>query len=154
MFLLGGAASAYADYYPGPGGSIAWTISYMQVVDPHVIFWVMLPILLFEDAFDCTWKVMEKCLPSSILLALPGVALNAVLTGALIRATFWTTDAFADWPTAIMSGAILAATDPVAVIGALKALKAPEKLSNLIKGESLCNDGSAYVMFLVFRDLA
>ena len=51
-------------------------------------------------------------------------------------------------------GSILAATDPVAVVGALKALKAPEKLSNLIKGESLLNDGSSFVLFVVFLDLA
>ena len=40
---------------------------------------------------------------------------------------------------------ITAATDPVAVVGALGTLGAPEKLSDVIKGESLLNDGSAYV---------
>jgi NhaP-type Na+/H+ or K+/H+ antiporter len=154
MFLLGATVSALAEFYPGEEGSLQWVITYIQVLDAHIIFWVLLPVLLFEDAFDVTWKVMERCIKSSLLLALPGVALNAVLTGALIKATFWTTDAFSDWPTAIMTGSILAATDPVAVIGALKALKAPEKLSNLIKGESLCNDGSSFVMFVVFRGLA
>jgi NhaP-type Na+/H+ or K+/H+ antiporter len=49
----------------------------------------------------------------------------------------------------LLVGAILAATDPVAVIGALKALQAPEKLGDIIKGESLLNDGSAFVLFKV-----
>lgn len=53
-----------------------------------------------------------------------------------------------------MLGTILSATDPVAVIGALNALKAPAKLTLLIAGESLLNDGSAFVFFMVFFDTA
>merc|ERR1719271_167562 len=69
-----------------------------------------------------------------------------MMTGALLKTVFWTTGPdgekpFSEWYVAFMSGA-------------LKVLKAPEKLANLIKGESLCNDGSAVVMFFVFRDLA
>jgi len=47
-------------------------------------------------------------------------------------------------------GAILAATDPVAVVAALHELGAPKPLSTVIDGESLLNDGSAMVMFLIF----
>ena len=49
-------------------------------------------------------------------------------------------------------GAILAATDPVAVVGALHELGAPKPLSTVIDGESLLNDGSAMVMFLIFLE--
>ena len=70
---------------------------------------------------------MARCLPSSLLLALPGVAANAMMTGALLKTIFWTTGPdgekpFSEWYVAFMSGAILSATDPVAVIGALKVL--------------------------------
>merc|ERR1719326_2728671 len=58
------------------------------------------------------------------------------------------------WPCALLLGAILAATDPVAVVNALKQLHAPDKLESLIKGESLLNDGSAVVLFFVFLDVA
>lgn len=54
---------------------------------------------------------------------------------------------------ALTLGAILAATDPVAVVSALHELGAPGKLSVLIDGESLLNDGTAMVFFLIFNDM-
>lgn len=53
-----------------------------------------------------------------------------------------------------MIGAILAATDPVSVVATLEKLGAPARVSVLIEGESLLNDGSAFVMFLVFLQAA
>jgi len=108
---------------------------------------VLLPPLLFEDATDCRWHTMERVLPSSVLLALPGVAINAVMTGGLIKASFADDAGNFSVAAALLLGSMLAATDPVAVVGALKELHAPEKLSDLIKGESLLNDGSAVVFF-------
>ena len=55
---------------------------------------------------------------------------------------------------AFLMGSILSATDPVAVLGALKSLRAPSTLVLLIAGESLFNDGSAVVFFLIFWELA
>ena len=53
----------------------------------------------------------------------------------------------------MLMGGILSATDPVAVLGVLKSLGAPEKLNLIIGGESLLNDGTAVVVFWIFRDL-
>ena len=49
---------------------------------------------------------------------------------------------------------ILSATDPVAVVSVLHTLGAPPRLSTLIAGEALLNDGSAYVFFVVFYELS
>ena len=57
------------------------------------------------------------------------------------------------WNAACTLGAILAATDPVAVVSALTTLGAPKKLSLIIDGESLMNDGSAMVVFLIFFEM-
>lgn len=122
-----------------------------QTVDPHVIFWILLPPLLYEDAGGVHWHVVKRVLPSSLLLALPGVMINALLTGAIIKGTFTTISW--EWPPALLLGSILSATDPVAVVGALHALHAPEKLSSIISGESLLNDGSAVVLFFLFWDI-
>lgn len=58
------------------------------------------------------------------------------------------------WSESFLLGAILSATDPVAVVGALHDLHAPPKLSLLISGEALLNDGSGVLLFLVFFELA
>jgi NhaP-type Na+/H+ or K+/H+ antiporter len=56
--------------------------------------------------------------------------------------------------TCCMFGSIISATDPVAVVSLLKQLGASKRLSTMIEGESLLNDGTAMVAFTVFMDLA
>lgn len=53
----------------------------------------------------------------------------------------------------LMFGAIVSATDPVAVVALLKELGASKTLSMLIEGESLLNDGTAMVVFLIMKDI-
>ena len=52
-----------------------------------------------------------------------------------------------------MFGAIVSATDPVAVVALLKELGVAKDLSTLIEGESLLNDGTAMVVFLVLLEI-
>ncbi|CAD7935908.1 unnamed protein product, partial [Amoebophrya sp. A25] len=122
-----------------------------QNVDPKVIFWILLPALLYEDSACTNWHVGRRVLPNSLLLALPGALLNTILTGVALYFTSWHGFSLTE---ALLLGAILSATDPVAVIGALHNLHAPPKLTLLISGEALLNDGSGVLLFLVFLDLA
>jgi len=57
-----------------------------------------------------------------------------------------------NWYASLMYGAIISATDPVAVVALLKELGASKRLSTMIEGESLLNDGTAFVVFLVLLD--
>jgi NhaP-type Na+/H+ or K+/H+ antiporter len=50
-----------------------------------------------------------------------------------------------------MFGAILSATDPVAVVALLKEVGVSKRFSTLIEGESLLNDGTAMAVFAVFH---
>ena len=52
-----------------------------------------------------------------------------------------------------MFGALISATDPVAVVALLKEVGASHRLGTVIEGESLLNDGSAFVLFLIFKVL-
>ena len=58
------------------------------------------------------------------------------------------------WNSALMYGSIISATDPVAVVCLLKELGASRRLATLIEGESLLNDGTAMVVFLVLLAIA
>lgn len=53
------------------------------------------------------------------------------------------------WNSALMYGSIISATDPVAVVALLNTLGASKRISTMIEGESLLNDGTAMVLFLV-----
>lgn len=83
------------------------------------------------------------------LLAAPGVVMSALLTAVVAIFVM-----YPDWDlsTGITFGAMLSATDPVAVVALLHELGAAKQLALLIEGESLFNDGSALVVFIVFLD--
>jgi NhaP-type Na+/H+ or K+/H+ antiporter len=57
------------------------------------------------------------------------------------------------WNAALLYGSIISATDPVAVVALLKELGASKRLATMIEGESLLNDGTAMVVFLVLIEI-
>ena len=120
----------------------------VQFMDPHLIFFVFLPILIFESAFFCDVHVFERIFWQSCLLAVPGLALATGLTALVMIGMY------PDWTLlmALLYGAIVSATDPVAVVALLRELGCSKKLAILVEGESLLNDGTAIVMFTLFRD--
>lgn len=131
---------------------VSRAIDMVMYIDPHFVFWFMLPALLYEDSASANWHVCQRVLGNSILLAVPGVILNLLISAAFMHLLFSPPPGYDSWPlsSSLLLCTILSATDPVAVVGALNSLKAPAKLTLLIAGESLLNDGSAFVFFLVF----
>lgn len=128
--------------------SITWAAN----IDPHLLLYVFLPILIFEAAFAMDVHTFKKSVTNAVLLAVPGIVIALVLTAlsalfmrdAGIGLSSWT------WSISLMFGAVISATDPVAVVALLKELGASKKLGTLIEGESLLNDGTAIVIFMVF----
>lgn len=90
-------------------------------------------------------------LPQALLLAGPGVIIGAFLMGSFVFLCLpslgWS------WNLCMVFGSILAATDPVAVVALLKSAGASPKLTILIIGESLLNDGTAMVLFTLFFEM-
>ena len=82
----------------------------------------------------------------SLILAVPGVIICVGLISSFMiyLEPTWTNFSY------LTFGSIMAATDPVAVVALLKELGAPKQLNTLIEGESLLNDGVAYVFFVIF----
>ena len=79
----------------------------------------------------------------------PGVLSNAFLTAIFCKYALpyeW------NWGEAITFGSIVSATDPVAVVALLKELGASKRLATLIEAESLLNDGTAYVLYVIALD--
>lgn len=90
---------------------------------------------------------LQKCMAQMLLLAVPGVVISTFLLGTAVKLTLpygW------NWETSFLFGGLLSATDPVAVVALLKDLGASKKLSTIIEGESLMNDGTAIVVYQLF----
>ena len=112
-----------------------------------LLFAVVLPGLLFEAAVHLRKEWLADTRASIAALAIPGVVLALGITAGLVlpgvRAlvpTFGMLDALA-------FAAATVATDPIAVVATFRELKAPRRLSVLVEGESLLNDGTGVVVF-------
>ncbi len=116
---------------------------------PELVLALFLPPLLFEAAFHLQLRQLLEDLPLLLLLAVPGLLLGAVLVG-LGLSRF----GILSWTEALLFGVLISATDPVAVVTTFKALGAPRRLSTLVEGESLLNDGTAVVLFGIVLALA
>jgi len=154
-------------------GAITWGGN----LDGHLILYVFLPILIFEAGFALDVHTFKKSFLNAFYLAGPGIVSATVMTGlafyGLIVAFGDPGGFFYDISNGVLSewrphvhghagkveafvflasmlfGAVVSATDPVAVVALLKELGASKKLGTLIEGESLLNDGTAIVAFVL-----
>jgi len=113
-----------------------------DVLVPQVILSLLVPPLIFEAAFHIKFSELRRDLPLILLYAVPGVVISMLLVGGAIN--LGTGLAL---PVALIFGALIAATDPVAVVALFRTLGVPKRLQTLIEGESLFNDGAAIVLF-------
>ncbi len=109
-----------------------------------LIFNVLLPPLIFEAAIQIPWTELRKEIGVVTLLATLGVLLSAILVATGLKfSTRWS------WPTVILLGVLLSATDPVSVIATFKEIGIKGRLRLLVESESLFNDGTVAVLFMV-----
>jgi Na+:H+ antiporter len=120
---------------------------------PHLtrelLFSLFLPGLLFEAAFHIEFREIWRNRLTITGLAVPGVVAAMVLTAVALPPV---ADALQfvqgfGWRHALVFGALIAATDPIAVVALFRRLGAPKRLTVLTEGESLFNDGTAIVFF-------
>ena len=112
----------------------------------ELIFFGLIPALIFSEALTLDFKSMRNNLVAILCLAIPLMLLAAVITASLIFIGIDHPAGF-PWIAALLTGALLSATDPSAVIALLKQFGAPERLQIMLEGESLFNDATAIVLF-------
>jgi monovalent cation:H+ antiporter, CPA1 family len=111
---------------------------------PDVILIVFLPALVFEGGVKLNVRDLLRNSAPLLLLANLGVLLAALVTGYLVH---WTTGLPVQ--IALLFGAIISATDPISVLAIFKDLRMDKRLSLIVEGESLLNDGTAAALFQI-----
>lgn len=109
---------------------------------PELVLLLFLPPLAFEAAFHLDIEQLRQDLTPIAVFALLGVILSMVVAGAVL--------VFAlgfPWQIALLFGTLIAATDPVSVVAVFRELGVAKRLSVLMEGESLFNDGTSIVLF-------
>jgi Na+:H+ antiporter len=155
LILLGGAATALrlvsrtAPIVPYPvllaaGGVLIGLIPGLGLppIGPDLILLAFVPGLVFEASLSLHLDELRRRLLPVSLLATAGVFLTVVLIGGLAHYLLGL-----GWPSGFLLGAIVAATDPIAVVGLLRQLGAPRGLEAILDGESLFNDGTGVAVF-------
>jgi CPA1 family monovalent cation:H+ antiporter len=106
-------------------------------LDPNVVLYIFIPALLFEGAWKADLERLEAEWLPIILLVIPGVVLSIFVVAVALHFGIGL-----EWLLALLVGAIVAPTDPVAVIALFQQLGVPDRLRVLVEGESIFNDGT------------
>lgn len=121
-------------------------------INPDLILYIFLPVLIFDAAYELNLHIFRKTLANATLLAVPGLIICMILTAVLLMAISYFIPGYEEWTwaAALMFGALISATDPVAVVALLHELKTSKRFSTLVDAESLLNDGTGIVCFTLF----
>lgn len=149
--FLSGVVFACWHFSRTPTSTISWhtwfrSVEKWESINPHLLFYCFLPPLIFSEAMKLNVRLVQKCFTQVFLLACPGVLLGTGLVAAVAKYLLpynWS------WAVSLTFGAVLSATDPVAVVALFSTLGVSPKLTMLVSGESLMNDGTAIVVFVL-----
>lgn len=117
-----------------------------------VVFYLLLPPLLFQAAWHISPAMLRRWIVPILVFATLGVAISVAVSAGLMYAGI--NHPGFPWMAALLTGAILAATDPISVVNLLRSEQAPEDVATLVEGESLLNDAAAAVLYAAILGLA
>ncbi|MDH5388467.1 MAG: cation:proton antiporter [Gammaproteobacteria bacterium] len=116
---------------------------------PDLVLFIFLPALIFESGLNLNSRQLIKDMAPVLTLAVPALLISTGLVGVGL----WLFLPSIDLMVALLFGALISATDPVAVISLFKELGTPERLTVMVEGESLLNDATAIVVVTILLGL-
>jgi len=117
-----------------------------------LVFYLLLPILIFEAAVNINVQLLRREALLVFGLAVP-LLLVATLISALVIMTLVGGSLGNAWSLAILSGAMICATDPTTVNSILNKSRAPRRVISILEGESLMNDATTITLFVMISSM-
>ena len=115
---------------------------------PSLLFSLGVALILFHGGLGISLRVISRTAAGLLLLAIPGVAITAAITGAAIHPLFGVS-----WSIALMAGAVLAATDPAILVPLFQRLGLRPKVAQTVIAESALNDPMSTIMALALSGI-
>lgn len=109
---------------------------------PELILLVFLPALLFEASWNIDLKELKENWLAILLLSVPGLVISMAVIAVFMHYAI-----AMPWAPSFLFGAMISATDPISVLALFRKLGMNKRLTMILEGESLFNDGTAVVLF-------
>lgn len=122
----------------------ALSLSLELQVSPQLAVTILIPGLVFEAAYRLDGGELRRTFGGVALLAVPGVIVSAVIVAVVLHVA-----AGLSMNEGFLVGAMVSATDPVAVVATMRRVRAPRRLVTLVDAESLFNDGTGVLVFAI-----
>ncbi|MEK7639491.1 MAG: cation:proton antiporter [Patescibacteria group bacterium] len=121
---------------------------------PELLFYLLLPTLIFESAYNINVRRMVEDTPIILILSVISLLVSTAVIGVALHFALGLLGFSIPLIVSLLFGALISATDPVAVLALFKEYGAPRRLSLIFEGESLFNDATAVALFLVLLEIA
>lgn len=125
-----------------------------MVLTPELLFYIFLPVLIFESGYNMSMRKMLDSAWAISLLAIVGVLVSMFTIAGLIYVLMPMIGIDMPFIVALLFGIIISPTDPVAALAIFKECKVPRRLGMIFEGESLLNDGTAMALFAIILAVA
>jgi CPA1 family monovalent cation:H+ antiporter len=117
---------------------------HFDILTPEVVFTLFLPGLLFESSLHLNLRELRENVWPIVLLAVAGVIVATLTTGYALWMLLGLPVA-----SALVFGVLISATDPISVVALFREIRVHRRLTLIVEGESLFNDGTAVVLFQI-----
>src|SRR3989344_2350501 len=142
LVLFGIVLSAVSSFEP---------FAFLNILElsPDLVFYLFLPMLIFEGAYNIRFLELRSVLKTVSALAVITLLISALFIGWALSLFFPFIGFEIPFLTLLLFGALISATDPIAALAIFRELGVPKRLRLLLEGESIANDGTALVLFQV-----
>lgn len=118
-------------------------------LSPDLVFYLFLPMLIFEGAYNIRFIEMQSSIKAILTLAVVSLIVSTFVIGFALHYTLPFFGIEIPLLTLLLFGSLISATDPIAALAIFKEARVPRRLRMLLEGESLLNDGTALALFQI-----